>query len=94
LLDLQYTNKFKKEFKKLQKNVLDFDDLHLFFGVIHNLKNKIPLAQHFEDHPLKGEKQSRRDCHIRPDLVLIYKLDDVNNKLILERIGSHSELFR
>ena len=93
MLDLQYTNKFKKEFKKLQKNVLDFDDLHLFFEVIHNLKNKIPLGQNFEDHPLKGEKQSRRDCHIRPDLVLIYKLDKANNKLILERIGSHSELF-
>ena len=60
----------------------------------YNLKNKVPLAQHFEDHPLKGEKQSRRDCHIRPDLVLIYKLDEANNKLILERIGSHSELFR
>lgn len=93
MLDLSYTTTFKKEFKKLQRNTLNFEDLNEFFGVIQRLQDKVPLAEKYKDHPLTGNYKNRRDCHIKPDLVLIYKLDEENNKLVLERIGSHSELF-
>jgi Bacterial toxin of type II toxin-antitoxin system, YafQ len=50
-----------------------------------------PLPQRYFDHPLSGEWSGFRDCHIRPDLVLIYEKPDVHT-LRLVRLGSHSEL--
>jgi mRNA interferase YafQ len=50
-----------------------------------------PLPQKFRDHPLAGEWKDHRDCHIRPDLVMIYRIPDADT-LELVRLGSHSEL--
>jgi mRNA interferase YafQ len=50
-----------------------------------------PLPHRYFDHPLSGEWSGFRDCHIRPDLVLIYEKPDAH-KLRLVRLGSHSEL--
>ena len=50
-----------------------------------------PLPQRYFDHPLSGEWSGFRDCHIRPDLVLIYEKPD-DHTLRLVRLGSHSEL--
>ncbi|UZE98003.1 type II toxin-antitoxin system YafQ family toxin [Alkalimarinus alittae] len=50
------------------------------------------LPDKYVDHLLSGNWQGYRDCHVKPDLVLIYKVD--NNSLKLARIGTHSELFR
>ena len=50
------------------------------------------LPQRHKDHPLHGDWFHHRDCHIKPDWVLIYRIE--GNSLILERMGSHSELFR
>jgi mRNA interferase YafQ len=49
------------------------------------------LSRRYFDHPLSGEWNDHRDCHIRPDLVLIYRTPDEYN-LELVRLGSHSEL--
>jgi mRNA interferase YafQ len=45
------------------------------------------------DHPLSGDYIGVRECHIKPDVLLIYWIDEKNKTLVLERIGSHSELF-
>jgi mRNA interferase YafQ len=50
-----------------------------------------PLPQRYFNHPLSGEWSDHRDCHIRPDLILIYRKPDETN-LELVRLGSHSEL--
>ena len=50
-----------------------------------------PMPRRYFDHPLVGEWNDYRDCHIRPDLVLIYRKPDVGS-LELVRLGSHSEL--
>ena len=50
-----------------------------------------PLPQRHHDHPLVGEWKDHRDCHIRPDLVLIYRKPDLEI-LDLVRLGSHAEL--
>ena len=60
--------------------------------VTRMLETGIPLPAKYHDHPLHGQWEGSRYCHIRPDLVLVYTLegDDV---LRLERLGSHTELF-
>ena len=60
--------------------------------VVRMLANNIPLPPKYRDHPLHGKHEGSRDCHIRPDFVLIYRLvgDDV---LVLERLASHADLF-
>jgi mRNA interferase YafQ len=51
------------------------------------------LPEKFHDHPLTGEYTNHRECHLKPDLLLIYKKPD-EQTLRLVRIGSHSEVFR
>jgi mRNA interferase YafQ len=59
--------------------------------VVEMLAEDRPLPRNNSDHPLTGEWKDHRDCHIRPDLVLIYrKPDDASLELV--RLGSHSEL--
>lgn len=52
-----------------------------------------PLPASLHDHPLKGKYAGCRDCHIEPDLVLIYMIDHGQLHLICLRLGSHSDLF-
>ena len=61
-------------------------------AVLTPLLNDQPLPARYRDHPLRGEWADRRDCHIRPDLILIYRKPDAD-RLELVRLGSHSELF-
>jgi mRNA interferase YafQ len=88
-----YTNKFKKDFNKQKKN-LSFEDLEKFYEVIRKLKNNENLEEKFKDHKLIDDKNYKdcRDCHIKPDLVLIYHIDLEEKKLILMRFNSHSEI--
>lgn len=87
---LEYSSQFKKDFKKIAK--LAIPDVIEVGHVITSLQHGQELAEKYRDHGLSGNWASYRDCHIRPDLVLIYKIE--NNALKLARIGSHSELFR
>lgn len=59
--------------------------------VLHCLVNRLPLPVKYQDHPLKDSPQNYRDCHIKPDLVLIYKLDD--DCLYLVNLGTHADIF-
>lgn len=59
--------------------------------VVKLLVTDKPLPKKHCDHPLSGEWKDHRDCHIKPDLVLIYRKPD-SVRLQLVRLGSHSEL--
>ena len=86
---LHLTKKFTKDAKKLNKN-----DLKHTMEVLKILEKGEKLDPKYKDHALKGEYSKYRDCHIRPDLVLIYeKREDL---LILKalRIGKHNEVFK
>lgn len=83
------TGQFKRDFKRESKSPRFIQPD--FIALITALANDHPLADKYRDHALTGEWKDHRDCHIRPDLVLIYrKLDD--DELQLVRLGSHSEL--
>ena len=51
-----------------------------------------PLPPKYKDHPLKGDYAGYRDCHIKFDLVLVYRVQD--DTLYLSRIGRHSDIFK
>ncbi len=90
MLDVRYSSQFKKDFKLAQKRGLPMDELK---NVIKQLAAEKPLEAKFYDHQLKGKYASFRECHIRPDWLLIYKVDNEELVLTAQRTGSHSDLF-
>jgi len=89
MLEIEYSNQFKKDFKKARK--LPLLELKIIFDVISSLEKEQVLDEKLKDHELSGNWASYRECHIKPDLLLIYQVE--NSTLKLARLGSHSELF-
>jgi mRNA interferase YafQ len=90
---LKQTAAFKRDFKRETKGPHRkylFENLET---LIQSLAKDEPLEVRHRDHPLGGEWKDHRDCHVRPDLVLIYRKPG-DNTLHLVRLGSHSELFK
>jgi mRNA interferase YafQ len=87
---LEQHAKFKKDFKREARsnNAAILSEL---LPVLMALAADQPLDAKYCDHALTGDKKDLRDCHIRPDLVLLYRKEN-DNKLHLVRLGSHSEL--
>lgn len=90
MINISYGKKFKKDFDKYKKK-LRFEELEILFYVIKLLQNKEKLDLKFRDHSLGGNYKDFRECHIKPDLLLIYTASET--ELILTRLGSHAELF-
>jgi mRNA interferase YafQ len=63
----------------------------ILLETVNMLANDEPLPRRYFDHPLGGEWSDHRDCHLRPDLILIYRKPDAQS-LELVRLGSHSEI--
>ena len=85
------TRNFKRDYRREQSGVLGRRLDALLLEVTELLAADSPLPSRYVDHALVGEWKDHRDCHIRPDLILIYrKPDDVTLELV--RLGSHSEL--
>ena len=79
---------YKREAKGQHRATLDAN----LIPVLMALANDKPLEHRHRDHDLSGEWAGYRDCHVKPDLVLIYRKPDADI-LRLARLGSHSELF-
>ncbi|MBR1478303.1 MAG: type II toxin-antitoxin system YafQ family toxin [Lachnospiraceae bacterium] len=90
MLTLKTTTKFKKDYKRMKKQG---KDLTLLESVIDNLLNEKVLDEKHQDHPLVGKYIGFRECHILPDWLLIYAIDDEQLILTASRTGSHSDLF-
>jgi mRNA interferase YafQ len=88
---IEWTSQFKRDYKREGKGqhraAFDVD----LFALVEALANDQPLEPRFRDHALTGEWKDHRDCHLKPDLVLIYQKPDVD-VLRLVRVGSHSQL--
>ena len=88
---INYTRRFKRDYRREQSGVLGKRLDALLKEPLELLVVDAPLPARYVDHALTGDWKDYRDCHIRPDLVLIYrKLGD--DTLELVRLGSHSEL--
>jgi mRNA interferase YafQ len=89
--EIRYTTSFKRDYKREKSGrhskIIDA----ALINVVNLLAADIPLPPTNVDHPLLGEWGDHRDCHVKPDLILIYRKPD-DEHLDLVRLGSHSEL--
>ena len=90
MLTIRYETTFKKDFKRIIKRGYN---IRLLEDVIEILASGQMLPEKYKDHNLTGNYSDFRECHITPDWLLIYKIN--NNELILylTRTGTHSDLF-
>ncbi len=87
-MNVAQTKQFKKDVKRMRKRGKDLEKIK---AVIDLLVAGEPLPPKNRDHKLGGNRIGRRDCHVEPDWILIYKLTE--DELLLERTGTHSDLF-
>lgn len=89
MLNPFYTNQFKRDYKLQKKR---HKDVELLDEVIRLLVKAEPLAAKYKDHSLQGNFKHFRECHIEPNWLLIYKIDD--ESIYFVRTGTHSDLFK
>ncbi len=89
MLILRTTGKFRKDYKLAKKRGLPMEELEI---VLQTLLEERPLEEKHLDHALSGNHIGFRECHIRPDWLLIYTIDHGNLILTAARTGSHSDL--
>lgn len=90
---IEYATAFKKDFKRVKATPRHAKDVQALLGAaLQCLVGDLPLPTANRDHGLTGNWSAYRECHIKPDLLLIYKKPDAHT-LRLARLGSHSELF-
>jgi len=89
--NLRFTTRFKKHLKQIAKR--NIDNVRKINDVVNSLQKGEKLEARFKDHALVGNWTGHRECHILPDLLLIYKIEE--GVLILELVdtGSHADLF-
>ncbi|MEG1144696.1 MAG: type II toxin-antitoxin system YafQ family toxin [Clostridium sp.] len=90
MLDLRYSAKFKKDYKAIIKRGYNPQLLQDVLGLLSN-EQTLPLK--YKDHNLAGNYHGYRECHITPDWLLIYKVEQEILTLSLTRTGTHSNLF-
>ena len=88
--DIVWTAQFKKDYKHATKRKLD---ISLLDDIIRALSRGETLPERNKDHSLSGDWAGHRECHILPDWLLIYRIEDNVLVLTLARTGTHSDLF-
>ena len=87
--EVSQTKQFLRDVKRASKRGKDISKLK---KVVRCLANDSVLPDKHRDHALTGQWKPFRDCHIEPDWILVYFADD--DRLVLQRTGSHSDLFK
>jgi mRNA interferase YafQ len=89
-LNIVTTPRYDKDAKRDRKRGKDMARL---VEVVDILRNRRPLATRHRDHALSGGWKGWRECHVEPDWLLVYRVDDAAGDLILGRSGTHADLF-
>lgn len=90
MLDVYFSTRFKKDFKLMRKRGMN---PAIFEEVVQLLRMQQPLPAKYRDHDLTGDWFGFRECHLLPDWLLIYQVQEDRLILVLSRTGSHSDLF-
>ncbi len=88
--ELKYTRAFRRGYKRAKKRGLD---LSLLGEIVEMLRCGKKLPKKYADHCLSGDFSQCRECHIQPDWLLVYRIDDDILTLTLMDTGTHTELF-
>jgi mRNA interferase YafQ len=87
------TKAFERSYKRLKQSGIKKQVVHSLENVINTLASGETLVSRHRDHKLTGYFSEYRECHVRPNLLLVYQIDRGNLILILVDIGSHPYLF-
>lgn len=90
-LTVKYSSRFKKGIRLAVKRGLD---IALLEEVVEKLRTRTGLDEKYKDHPLNGNYKGYRECHIQPDWLLIYFVEDEILTLTLVDTGTHADLFK
>jgi len=90
MLEVVLSNMFKKDLKLAAKRGYNLD---LLENVVDTLARGEKLTDKFRDHELVGNYSGFRECHIQPDWLLVYRIENSELILFLSRTGTHSDLF-
>lgn len=88
--EIRNTTQFKKDYKLAKRRDMN---IALLKDIVTKLANGEPLDARHKDHPLSGDWIGHRECHIQPDWLLIYRIENDILVLTLSRTGTHSDLF-
>lgn len=89
-LRIVWTSRFKKDYKLAVKRGLNIE---LLDNTIRMLTSGQKLPREYADHQLSGSMKEYRECHIQPDWLLMYRIEKNILTLVLQRTGTHSDLF-
>ena len=89
---IERTRRFKKAYKRIRQ-LPGFKE-EVFIAVVESLAADKKLAVKYKDHRLTGNLKKYRECHLAPDILLIYQIDQGILVLTMVNIGSHSQLFK
>jgi mRNA interferase YafQ len=89
--EIKYTTRFRRDYRREKSGRYGKKLDALLMEVVNLIVADKPLPRRNFDHPLSGEWSDHRDCHIKPDLILLYRKPN-DDSLELVRLGSHSEL--
>ncbi|MCL2500264.1 MAG: type II toxin-antitoxin system YafQ family toxin [Defluviitaleaceae bacterium] len=89
-MKIKQSTRFKRDLKLARKRGLDMD---LLGSMVELLAQGVTLPLKYRDHPLTGNYTGFRECHITPDWLLIYRVENEEVVLYLFRTGTHSDLF-
>jgi mRNA interferase YafQ len=90
MLDIVPSNQFRKDLKLARKRGMKIE---LLQAVVNTLAKEQPLDAKYRDHSLTGDYRGFRECHIEPDWLLVYRIDQGELELFLFRTGTHADLF-
>lgn len=90
MLKIKTTNHFERDYKRIEKQGKDINKLT---AIMDTLSYQKPLEPRHRDHKLKGNYTEHRECHIEPDWLLVYRVNQNEETIIFVRTGSHADLF-
>ena len=90
MLEIKFTASMKRDLKRLRKQGKDMEKLR---AILLQLAAGQSLPPNHRDHPLAGDKKACRECHVEPDWLLVYQIQQAELVLLAIATGSHADLF-
>ena len=90
MYSVEYTNRFRKDLVRCQKQG---KDIELIRSVITQLANEGKLPAKYRPHKLSGRYAGKWECHVQPDWLLVWEQYETQLRMVMTNTGSHSEIF-